>query len=181
LAARSSITTLLTALAALCAFAVPPAGASSVTDITSFADPRGDMPSRPGTLRKALYGPFTIPAAASASQPGQLHNVPTTEPAPCTECRITDMVPTLVYGDGTTANMQTNVLLHHFVLFNQANQGLACPIAEPFFGAGNERTHLHLPSPFGYENTSPTWSMLTHLVNLDTTTSKTVYVQIVFR
>ena len=160
------------------------AQASSITQIPSYTDPRGAMPSHPGTLWKALYGPFTIPAATSPSQPGQLHNTPTTEPAPpcAPACRITDMVPELIFTDGTTANMQQGILLHHFVFFNPANQALACtnPISEPFWGSGNERTPLHLPSPYGYENTSANWSMLTHLVNLNTQ-AKNVYIQVVYR
>ena len=160
------------------------AQASSITQIPSYTDPRGAMPSHPGTLWKALYGPFTIPAATSPSQPGQLHNATTTEPAPpcAPACRITDMMPELIFTDGTTANMQQGILLHHFVFFNPANQALACtnPMSEPFWGSGNERTPLHLPSPYGYENTSANWSMLTHLVNLNTQ-AKNVYVQVVYR
>ena len=92
------------------------------------------------------------------------------------------MVPELVFSDGTTANMQQGLLLHHFVFFNPANQALACssPLSEPFWGSGNERTPLHLPSPYGYENNSANWSMLTHIVNLNTQ-AKTVYVQVMFR
>jgi hypothetical protein len=161
-----------------------PVRASTITQISSYTDPRGAMPNHPGTLWKALYGPFTIPAAQSPSQPGQLHIVPTTEPAPlCTpDCRITDMVPELVFADGTTANMQQGILLHHFVFFNPAYQALGCAntMSEPFWGSGNERTPLHLPSPYGYESKSANWSMLTHLVNLNTQ-AKTVYVQVVFR
>jgi hypothetical protein len=177
-----SFAAVLTVALAVVALAAP-AHASTITTISSFSDPRGDMPNHPGTLVKALYGPFTIPAATSPSQPGQLHNVPTTEPVPCTNCRITDMVPELVFADGTTANMQQGILLHHFVFFNPANRPLACPgnsISEPFWGSGNERTHLHLPSPYGYENTSSSWSMLTHLVNFNSQ-AQTVYVQVVFR
>jgi hypothetical protein len=160
-----------------------PAHASSITQISSYTDPRGAMPNHPGTLWKALYGPFTIPAATSPSQPGQLHNVPTTEPLPtCTNCRITDMVPELVFSDGSTANMQQGILLHHFVFFNPANQALACSnaMSEPFWGSGNERTPLHLPSPYGYGINSANVSMLTHLVNLNTQ-AKTVYVQVIYR
>jgi hypothetical protein len=160
-----------------------PARASTITQISSYTDPRGAMPNHPGTLWKALYGPFTIPAAQSPSRPGQLHNVPTSEPLPtCTNCRITDMVPDLVFADGTTANMQQGILLHHFVFFNPANQALACSnaMSEPFWGSGNERTPLHLPSPYGYGVNNSNVSMLTHLVNLNTQ-AKTVYVQVIYR
>src|SRR4051795_6566755 len=82
----------------LAVFAAAPARASSVTQISSYTDPRGAMPNHPGTLWKALYGPFTIPAATSRSQPGQIHNQATPEPGPTClpNCRITDMVPELV-------------------------------------------------------------------------------------
>ena len=72
------------------------------------------------------------------------------------------------------------MLLHHFVLFNPAQTGIGCPISEPFFGAGNERTHLHLPTPYGYENTSANWNMITHLVNTSNV-ARTVNVEIIFR
>ena len=91
------------------------------------------------------------------------------------------MVPNLVFTNGSTANMQDGLLLHHFVLFNPAQQGIGCPISEPFFGAGNERTHLHLPSPYGYHNTSANWNMITHLVNKNATCAQTVNIEVVFR
>ena len=151
------------------------ASASSVTNIGSFADPRTDLPARPGQLVRALYGPFTVPAN------GEVHNVPLSVPAPCTNCRITDMVPNLVFdGSGATANLDNGMMLHHFVLFNPAQTGVGCPISEPFFGAGNERTHTHLPTPFGYTNTSANWNMITHLVN-KSATARTVNVEIIFR
>ena len=151
------------------------APASSVTNIGSFSDPRTDLPARPGQLVRALYGPFTVPAN------GEIHNVPLSVPAPCTNCRITDMMPNLVFdGSGATANMDNGLLLHHFVLFNPAQTGVGCPISEPFFGAGNERTHLHLPTPFGYTNTSANWNMITHLVN-KSATPRTLNVEIIFR
>ncbi len=159
----------------LFAFQAAPALASSNTNIGSFADPRTDLPSRPGQLVRSLYGPFTVPAN------GQIHNVPLTVQAPCTNCRITDMVPNLVFdGTGATANMDSGLLLHHFVLFNPGQQGLGCPISEPFFGAGNERTHAHLPTPYGYTNNSANWNMITHLVNTSGT-ARTVNVEVIYR
>ena len=159
----------------LLAFQAASAAASSVTNIGSFSDPRTDLPSRPGQLVRALYGPFTVPAN------GEVHNVPLSVPAPCTNCRITDMVPNLVFDpSGATANLDNGMMLHHFVLFNPAQTGVGCPISEPFFGAGNERTHTHLPTPFGYTNTSANWNMITHLVN-KSATARTVNVEIIFR
>jgi hypothetical protein len=151
------------------------ATASSVTNISSFSDPRGALPARPGQLVRALYGPFSVPAN------GEIHNVPLSVPAPCTNCRITDMIPNLVFdGSGATANLDNGLLLHHFVLFNPSQTGIGCPISEPFFGAGNERTHLNLPTPFGYTNTAANWNMLTHVVN-KSGTARSVNVEIIFR
>ena len=65
------------------------------------------------------------------------------------------MVPNLVFdGAAPRRTCDNGMMLHHFVLFNPAQTGIGCPISEPFFGAGNERTHTHLPTPFGYTNTS---------------------------
>ena len=80
------------------------------------------------------------------------------------------MVPNLVFdGTGATANLNNGMMLHHFVLFNPAQQGVGCPISEPFFGAGNERTHAHLPTPFGYTNNAANWNLITHVVNKSAT------------
>jgi hypothetical protein len=165
----------LSALAVALAGLAGTAGATTTnTNIGSFADPRGDLPNHPGQLVRSTYSTFTIPAN------GELHNVPMTVDAPCTNCRITDMVPNLVFTNGATANMQDGLLLHHFVIFNPAQQGIGCPISEPFFGAGNERTHLHLPSPYGYHNTSLTWNMIVHLVNKNPV-PQTVNIEVVYR
>jgi len=99
-----------------------PAMADSITTLASFSDPRGAMKQRPGhIIKRVRYG-------ASASQnfvinPGQqVYNaIRFDAPPPCTNCYITDMVPNLVYmgdsnhADGTTANLNNDAMLHHFV------------------------------------------------------------------
>src|SRR4051794_11611565 len=69
------------------------ASADSMTTLSSFTDPRGAMPARPGhTIKRARYGPFTVPAN------GQVHNqIKFNATAPCQNCYITDIVPSLVY------------------------------------------------------------------------------------
>jgi hypothetical protein len=158
----------------LLVFAGTAGAATTNTNISSFSDPRGAMPNHPGQFVRSTYGTFTVPAN------GQVHNVPMTIDAPCTNCRITDMVPNLVFTNGSTANIQDGLMLHHFVIFNPAQQGIGCPISEPFFGAGNERSQLHLPSPYGYHNSSATWNMITHLVN-QSSVAQTVNIQVVYR
>jgi hypothetical protein len=131
-----------------------PAAADSVTPIGSFSDSRSDLPVRPGQLTRIIYGPYTIPAN------GQLHNqVNFSAPTPCTNCRVTDIVPDLVDNSGNSVNLQQGVMMHHFVLINPSKPDLVCPtglqgqLGERFFAAGNERTHMHLPLNFGYETT----------------------------
>jgi hypothetical protein len=146
-----------------------------MTTLTSFTDPRGAMPARPGhTIKRARYGPFTVPAN------GQLHNqVKFNAAAPCSDCYITDIVPSLVYESdannaaGTVANLHNNAMMHHFVLINTQKTDTVCPnglqgnFGERFFAAGNERSQMHLPSPYGYQvgaGTSSFW-LIYHLVN----------------
>jgi hypothetical protein len=163
------------------------ASADSMTQISSFTDPRGAMPVRPGTLYRGIYGPITVCAKGTSSGncvDGQLHNVPRSIAAPpCTNCRITDMVPNLVYNpDGTgEANLKTQIMLHHFVTFNSSKTDATCGGPDRFMAAGNERTETHLPTPFGYDNTGGPWTLVYHLVNKSTTASQTVYIEIVYR
>ena len=89
---------------------------------------------------------------------------------------------------GATVNLAQDIMLHHFVLINRDNPDTVCPggiqggLGERFFAAGNERSHLHLPSPYGYYNTnsSTNWWMIYHLVNKGAV-SKTVNIEIVYR
>jgi hypothetical protein len=167
------------------------ASADSVTQISSFTDPRGAMPTRPGTLWRGIYGPITICAKGTSSGncvDGQIHNAPRQIQGPnCTNCRITDMVPNLVYDTAGTseANLNTSMMLHHFVLFNPTKPDATCSGGDRFLAAGNERTETHLPTPFGYDMTGGTastpWTLIYHLVNKSTAGPQTVYIQIVYR
>ena len=55
------------------------------------------------------------------------------------------MIPNLVYADGTTANMNNGVLLHHFVLFNPTQQGVGCPIKRAVLRR-RQRAHASRPA-----------------------------------
>jgi hypothetical protein len=156
----------------------------------AFSDARNDFKaSRPGTLSEGRYGPFTINANSA------VHNaIDFTAPTPCQDCYITDIVPQLIYdGDannanGTIANLTNNMMMHHFVLINPARQDAVCPsglegqLGERFFASGNERTHMHLPGPYGYYNPpgQTTWTLIYHLVNKDSVQKK-VSIQIYYK
>jgi hypothetical protein len=154
-----------------------------------FTDNRADMPSRPGTVVEVDYGPFTVGANS------EVHNLfDSTAPPPCTNCRITDIVPELVYApgspDGSTAgsvaNLKNGGMLHHFVLLNPGSKDLGCPsgsqgtFGERLFASGNERTHTHLPTPYGYENNSATWILIYHLVN-KSSVAKSFNIKVTYR
>jgi hypothetical protein len=182
------------------------ASADSITQINSFNDFRGDLANKPGTLWRVRYGPYSIPAA-SGGTPGKIFTN-FVVPAPCTGCRITDMVPDLIYAPGTdaggvphtgdmydTANLADGIFLHHFVLAQPGVNDTVCPsnvlaqlapsyglssAEDRFSGAGNERTHVHLPGNYGYTNNASTWFENVHFWNMYPY-SRSVYVQVIMR
>ena len=200
---------LLAALAAVLVMSGT-ASADTMTALSSFPDTtldpstnqRGDYPTnRPAPdsvaacnpagptsvncVIRARYGPYTIPAG-TLTTPGQLHNLIADVPAPCQNCMVTDILPDLVDTSGNSVNLTNDLMLHHFVLINPGKADLTCPgngqglLGERFFAAGNERSHMHLPGNFGYENGStPTWKLIYHLVNRGA--QRSVYVQVIYR
>src|SRR5262245_54715442 len=156
----------------------------------AFSDARGDyQASRPGTVSEGRYGPTTVPANSA------VHNaINFSAPTPFTNCYITDIVPSLIFdGDannptGTVANPNNGAMMHHCVLVNPARTDAVCPtglqgqLGERFFASGNERTHMHLPGPYGYYNPAgqTTWTMIIHLVN-KSSVSKKLSIQIYYK
>ena len=70
---------------------------------------------------------------------------------PCDECLITYMQASLQYPNGSTANSDTGMWLHHGVLLDTAVEDTVCPKGEEglpvapnrFFASGNERTPVN--------------------------------------
>ncbi len=168
-----------------------PAGAAvggSVTVVKKVSDPRGDWKHRPGTTAIVRYGPYMLPPA-SMGMPGMVGNQFTLNlPAPCSDCYLTDIVPSLVYPDGSDANLDTGTMLHHFVLFNPAERDATCPngyfgrlnFGERFFASGSERSHTHLPNRYGYYNVGDRWTLDADLMNMMARPQQ-VYIQLVVR
>lgn len=162
------------------------------------------------TLR---WGPITIPAADEMG-PGMIENeiaglsglsqllaglftgvasFPVNKP--CSNCYVTQFSPNLVYADGSVANMNTGVMLHHVVNLNVKKPDVTCPpgfgglinqlglIAggnQRFFASGNERTILPLASGYGYRvNSSDQWALVYDLTN-DNSFPVTVYFEYTF-
>jgi len=109
-------------------------------------------------------------------------------PAPCSNCYLTDFVPSLVYANGTNANFDDGTMLHHFVLFNPAARDATCPNGffgrfnpgERFFASGSERSHIHLPNGYGYYNAGNKWTLDADLMNMMPDPQQ-VYVRVVVR
>jgi hypothetical protein len=161
----------------------------------AFTDPRGDLASRPGTIAVIRYGPYNLPPNSS------IHNSPINFSArtPCTNCYITDMMGDLVYDQdprgasdstyatGAAANLNHDMMLHHFVLINPDRTDAVCAtglqgqLGERVFAAGNERTHMHLPASFGYPNTASNWRLLPHIVNRSASATQQVSIQVTYR
>jgi Stress up-regulated Nod 19 len=147
------------------------------------------QPAQAATSTKTVrYGPFTIPAATSTTDPAMIHNKLLFGVArPCVDCYITSFTPDLVYADGTKATMETGPMLHHAVFTSQWRPDATCSnswlglAGERFFGSGNERTAIKFPAGYGYRvRYYDSWNLLVDLMNHATTSSKTVYVQVTF-
>jgi hypothetical protein len=94
---------------------------------------------------KVTYGSFLVP-------PGQVSNGMVDYNAidvelGCKNCTITFMQAGLEYPNGTYANANTSLWLHHVVLYNHNNLDTVCGSKEPgerFFASGNERSPINL-------------------------------------
>ncbi len=155
--------------------------------------PHGDADASGTHIKRMRYG-FSASQNFVLAPGNAVHNsVRFDIPAPCTACYITDMVPSLVYMndpnhvDGTVANLDTDAMLHHFVMINPGRPDPVCPgglegqLGERFFAAGNERSQLHLPSPFGYLNNTATWRLISHVINKGTVDTKNLQIEVVFQ
>jgi Stress up-regulated Nod 19 len=140
------------------------------------------------STRVVRYGPFTIPAATTDTDPGMIHNKLMFGVArPCIDCHITGFKPDLVYADGTKADMETGPMLHHMVLTSQWRPDATCAgswlglAGERLFASGNERTAIKFPTGYGYRvRYYDSWNLLVDLMNHSTEGSRTVYVQVTY-
>jgi hypothetical protein len=142
--------------------------AAAVLLSLAWSGPAGSAPAGPGvrgvpggnggaaTDTTLSYGPIPLPPA-TGDAPGYSGGFLPVVPMPCTDCYLTGTSIDLVYPDGTSANLDTGVMLHHVVVFNSGRPDATCApdtpvgfMGERFFAAGNERTSGTLPAGFGY-------------------------------
>jgi len=126
-----------------------------------------------GTWTEVRYGPFALPPAGAGGDADHADIALPSLQKPCTNCFLLGIEPDLVYADGTSANLDTGMMLHHAVLFAAGRPDATCGPDQPFpgklgqrfFASGNERTSGQLPPGFGYYVDNGNWSGLFHVMN----------------
>ena len=96
------------------------------------------------------YGPYTAPPASKMN--GMKSFEEKSVQLPCTDCLITWMQADLRYTNGTTANANTGLWLHHTVMFNTAEQSLTVSInISPFKGTSISWTFIASTSGMAFQ------------------------------
>jgi stress up-regulated protein Nod 19 len=150
------------ALLAVAASALAPSLAAPAAAVGGTPPgPRAPVPASgggapPGRTADLRYGPILVPAA-TGEQPGVFNAVVPVMPMPCTNCFLTGTDVDLVFEDGSSANLDNGLMLHHIVTFNTGRSDATCgpdtaigSLGERFWAAGNERTGGRFPAGFGY-------------------------------
>jgi len=136
-----------------------------------------------GEVTTVRLGPFVLPPAplGAAHQNRVLPSVP----KPCADCWITGVEPRVVYPDGSRADMDSGVMLHHLVIAEPGQADVTCArtdgvgaLGRRIFASGNERTPIALPAGFGFKVDPGRWVGVIELMN-HSTTPRTVYFEAV--
>lgn len=89
------------------------------------------------------YGPYTIPPTSESMGMKEFNEMSANKP--CVDCYITNLRAGLEYPNGTIANSDTGMWLHHAVLYDFGRKDLTCAsLPYRFFASGNERTPLDM-------------------------------------
>jgi hypothetical protein len=136
-----------------------------------------DVPTTPRANQTVMnYGPWTVPGATGPGHDGagMLENgVAVAVPRPCGDCYVTTFKPELKYADGSVANADTGLWLHHFqfYVFGRTDPSCAAPfpinlLGEHIFGGGNERTRARFPAGAGVKvGALDTWNLIYDIMN----------------
>ncbi|TVY19817.1 hypothetical protein LARI1_G004723, partial [Lachnellula arida] len=101
------------------------------------------FPALSSSRTKVSYGPFSVPP--SSTNNGMIDYQLGPVKIACTDCTITYMRAGLEYPNGSYANANTSLELHHTVLVNEGNVDTACGYqGERIFASGNERSEVDL-------------------------------------
>ncbi|KAK3316258.1 hypothetical protein B0H66DRAFT_560838 [Apodospora peruviana] len=115
------------------------------------------------------YGPFTAPGMSDHHGMKQFVSIMA---PPCNDCLVTHIQAGLEYPNGSYANVNTGMWLHHVVVVNMNRSSTVCPSnAEPMFASGNERTAANIcvngTQKAGYHilPTDTTFALVAELMN----------------
>jgi hypothetical protein len=174
--ARWAARALLVAAVVLAATACP----GKLPPVASVGDPIvGPNPQTPGTpgarTTVVTFGSWIVPAANGPGhdQAGMVTDVKFNTRKACSDCYITAARAQLRYLDGTVANTDTGLWLHHFAQADSGGVDAQCGSTiiqqlggEIFFTGANERSQGRFPAGSGYR-VRPTdrWSLLIDLMN----------------
>ncbi|TVY42220.1 hypothetical protein LSUB1_G003915 [Lachnellula subtilissima] len=103
------------------------------------------FPSEGSKRTKISYGPFEVPNMNINN--GMISHFTLNIDIGCKDCIVTWMQAGLEYPDGSYANANTSLWLHHTVLYNMNNLDTVCGAnvqGERFFASGNERMEVDL-------------------------------------
>ncbi|KUJ16009.1 uncharacterized protein LY89DRAFT_750161 [Mollisia scopiformis] len=114
-------------------------GAVSTSNFTNLT--AQFFPAQGSKRVKVTYGPFNVPNMNIENGMKDFTILPST--VGCSDCLITYIEAGLEFPNGTYANANTSLWLHHTVLYNFNNLDTVCGATEPgerFFASGNERS-----------------------------------------
>jgi hypothetical protein len=148
-----------------------------------------DKPADPaGKLVKLRYGPLIVP-------PNSMFMVLPEEAGgvkihkPCEECYLGAFQGGLEYEDGSEANVDTGMYLHHFVLVNNNKPDWLCGLRtgsmfrpQYVYNSGNERPPVRLNSKYKFGmkvDKSDNFGTAGEIMNMSNDT-KTVYATIIY-
>jgi hypothetical protein len=130
------------------------------TVVVNGPAPAGAQAAGPGggvEVTTVKYGPFVLPPAGKGGDVDHANVVVPDVARPCEDCFILRAEPDLVYDDGSSANLDTGLMLHHAVFFNTGRADATCGkdtffgrLGERFLASGNERTVKRYPDGYGY-------------------------------
>lgn len=148
-----------------------------------------DLPNDPaGKLVKLRYGPLVVPGNSMFSVlPKEAGGIEIHKP--CEECYLGAFQGGLEYEDGSEANVDTGMYLHHFVLVNNNKPDWLCGLRmgsmfrpQYVYNSGNERPPVRLNSKYKFGmrvDKEDTFGTAGEIMNMSNQT-KTVYATIIY-
>jgi hypothetical protein len=148
-----------------------------------------DKPSDPnGKMVKIRYGPFTVPAMSMFTPLPEMFGGAAIH-KPCEECFLGKFQGGMEYEDGSEANVDTGMYMHHFVITNTGKPDWLCGLRKGgsfrnqwVYNSGNERPPVRLNSKYKFGmrvDKEDTFEAVGEIMNMSNET-KTVYATTIY-